>query len=71
MPTRDEIQSRRLAIAESVRTARMLFNDSAVVNELALKRLQAECDHPAAARKSEYVGSHFKHRCADCGKLLQ
>ncbi len=70
MPTREEIQRRRSAIAESARTARMLFNDSAVVNELALKQLQAECEHPAAAKKIDYAGSHFEHRCGDCGLLF-
>lgn len=70
MPTREEIQRRRQSIAEDARTARMLFNDSAVVNELALKKLQAECPHPPEAKNSKYVGSHFEHRCLDCGVLL-
>jgi hypothetical protein len=69
-PTRDEIRQRKTAIAQSTAHYRAEFNRGARTVATCLQYLHAHCPHPPEARKSEYVGSHFEHRCSDCGKLF-
>jgi hypothetical protein len=68
-PTRLEIQERKLVISQRAALARRIFNEYTVANAEALKKLQADCPHPAAAEVKDYHQSHFKRRCTDCGKL--
>jgi hypothetical protein len=70
MPTREEIKQRRLAVIASRANLAEHFQYMLRRINTALEYVQAECDHPAKARKSEYVGSHFERRCSDCGALL-
>jgi hypothetical protein len=68
MPTREEIRSRRNAVAAKMQQAHVDFNTAAVEVTKEMKAYQADCGHPEEAK--EYCGSHFKRRCVDCGKLL-
>jgi hypothetical protein len=66
--TREDIQRRRKAIAESVAHYRREFNRGTITTSTALAYVQAECEHLEI--RSNYEISHFVRECRDCGKQL-